>query len=78
MKLVTHLSTANSRLREQYGALQKRRELEQHLASYQSPSDRQELDAILSRHSAEMTKEIDEILTMQAVSRQQQTSSACM
>ena len=77
MKLLTRISIANDRLREHHDARQQRRELEQHLAAYQSASDRQELDAILSRHSAEMTREIDEILTMQAVGRQQQMYSSC-
>ena len=71
MKVLTRISIASDRLREQRDARQQRRELEQHLAAYQSASDRQELDAILSRHPAEMTREIDEILTMQAIGRQQ-------
>ena len=76
MKLVDRISNANNRLREQHDARQQRHELEQQLAAYQSAADRQELDAILSRHSPEMTREIDEILTMQAVVRQQQASPA--
>ena len=76
MKLVDRISNANSRLRDQHNARLLRRELEHQLAAYQSASDRQELDAILSRHSPEMTREIDEILTMQAVVRQQQAFPA--
>jgi hypothetical protein len=46
-----------------------RRSLERQLASYTSESDRLELDAILSRHSAEETTELRSIINRQAMDR---------
>jgi hypothetical protein len=50
-------------------ARMKRRSLERQLASYTSESDRIELDAILSRHSAEETTELRSIINRQAMDR---------
>ncbi len=50
-------------------ARMKRRSLERQLASYTSDSDRLELDAILSRHSAEETTELRSIINRQAMDR---------
>ncbi|MEU7480248.1 hypothetical protein AB0A63_30015 [Lentzea sp. NPDC042327] len=47
----------------------KRRSLERQLASYTTESDRLELDAILSRHSAEETGELRSIINRQAMDR---------
>ena len=47
----------------------KRRSLERQLASYTSESDRLELDAILSRHTAEETSELRSIINRQAMDR---------
>jgi hypothetical protein len=47
----------------------KRQSLERQLASYTSDSDRLELDAILSRHSAEDTGELRSIINRQAMDR---------
>ncbi|MEP7054829.1 MAG: hypothetical protein ABI912_06235 [Actinomycetota bacterium] len=66
----TKLSIVRGRLRERREAHQRRLRLERELAVYDSPSDRHELDAILSRHTAEQTLEIDRILARQAVRRQ--------
>ena len=46
-----------------------RRRLEAEIAGYRTPAERTELDLILSRHTAEGTREIDEILRRQAVAR---------
>ena len=46
-----------------------RRSLERQLASYTTESDRLELDAILSRHSAEDTGELRSIINRQAMDR---------
>ncbi|KOV80149.1 hypothetical protein [Nocardia sp. NRRL S-836] len=47
----------------------KRQSLERQLASYTSESDRLELDAILSRHSADETTELRSIINRQAMDR---------
>jgi hypothetical protein len=47
----------------------KRRSLERQLASYTSDSDRLELDAIISRYSAEETSELRSIINRQAMDR---------
>ena len=52
----------------------KRRSLERQLASYTSDSDRLELDAILSRHSAEETIELRSIINRQAMDRLTRTA----
>ncbi len=46
-----------------------RQSLERQLASYTTESDRIELDAILSRHSAEETNELRSIINRQAMDR---------
>lgn len=46
-----------------------RRSLERQLASYTTESDRLELDAILSRHSAEETSVLRSIINRQAMDR---------
>lgn len=66
----TKLSIVRSRLRERRAAHLSRLRLERELAVYDSPSDRGELDAILARHTAEQTREIDQILTKQAIRQQ--------
>ncbi|MCG8926897.1 hypothetical protein [Lentzea sp. CC55] len=47
----------------------KRQSLERQLASYTTESDRLELDAILSRHTAEETGELRSIINRQAMDR---------
>ena len=46
-----------------------RRRLERELASYRSPSERRELDAIIGRHTADETKAVEAILHRQAETR---------
>jgi hypothetical protein len=43
-----------------------RRRLERELASYRSPSERRELDAIIGRHTADETRTVEAILHRQA------------
>ncbi|HYZ52557.1 MAG TPA: hypothetical protein VE733_03485 [Streptosporangiaceae bacterium] len=50
-------------LRSARAARAARRSLEQELASYTSPGDLNDLDAILDRHSEEETADIRRILT---------------
>jgi maltooligosyltrehalose synthase len=45
------------------------RQLSAELAAFQSPAERAELDHLLSRHSAEETREIREILNRQDYER---------
>ena len=42
------------------------RRLQRELASYRSPAERRELDAILGRHTAEETRHVEAILHRQA------------
>ena len=61
------LSNLGNTLRTRRAARLRRAKLADELAAYNSPSERAELDAVLSRHSAEQTLEIDRILTHQAI-----------
>ena len=51
-----------------------RRRLSAELASYQTPTQRIELDEVLSRYSVEETREIREILNRQDYERQRRTA----
>lgn len=64
------LSNVRTRLRERRAAHLRRLRLERELAVYNTPADRLELDAILSRHTEEQTSEIDTILVKQALRRE--------
>jgi hypothetical protein len=48
---------------------QARRRLERELASYSSPAERLELEAMIDRHSPEETREVRDILARQTVAR---------
>lgn len=63
------VKSLRSSLATRRNARLKRRSLERQLASYTSESDRLELDAILSRHTAEETSEIRSIINRQAMDR---------
>jgi hypothetical protein len=52
-----------------------RRRLSAELASYQTPTQRTELDEVLSRYSLEETREIREILNRQDYERQRRTAA---
>lgn len=67
------LRSVRSALRARSAAHQRRLQLERELASYDTPSARYELDAILSRHTAEQTREVDAILVKQAIRRRNGT-----
>lgn len=67
---VRKLSTVRTRLREQRAVRQRQAQLEHELAMYATPSDRADLDALLSRHTPEQTREIEAILVKQAIKRQ--------
>jgi hypothetical protein len=58
----TRLAAIRERLRAAQAARVARRSLERELASYTSPRDLNDLDAILDRHSDEETADIRRIL----------------
>lgn len=68
------ISSIRDTLRERRAAHVRQAQLERELAVYDSPSDRSELDAILSRHTAEQTREIDTILSRQALGKQRNST----
>lgn len=61
------INTVREKLRARRAARLRLATLERELAGYDTPAARHELDAILSRHTAEQTREIDRILVRQAV-----------
>ena len=63
------VKSLRSSLASRRAARTERRSLERQLASYTSESDRNELDAILSRHSAEETGALRSIINRQAMDR---------
>ncbi len=60
---VTTLRTSSARHRAQRSA---RRRLEHDLAQYRTPAERQDLYAVLARHSVEQVAPVDRILVRQA------------
>jgi len=65
--LLSTVTTIPSTVKERSARRRARTQLERELASYASPSDRRELDAILARHTADETALIEEILNRQAL-----------
>ncbi|MFD4643181.1 hypothetical protein ACFWN2_38150 [Lentzea sp. NPDC058436] len=63
------VKSLRSSLATRRAARVKRQSLERQLASYTTESDRLELDAILSRHTAEETGELRSIINRQAMDR---------
>ena len=63
---ITNLRTL---LAERRIVRQRSKRLETELASYSTPADRLELDAILSRHTAEEIAELEELLSRSAMWR---------
>jgi len=70
---MTHPSTAIRSLRtslsSRRAARRSRQSLERQLASYDNPSDRLDLEAILARHDSAETAEIQSILSRQSMER---------
>ena len=64
----TTLTSMRTSLAERAAARARRRQLARELAEYRTPAERLELDAILGRHSAEETAEIEAILDKQKAS----------
>jgi hypothetical protein len=60
------LSSIRRTVARRRAARSDRQRLERELAAYRSPTDRRELDAILSRHTPEQTHGVETILIHQA------------
>lgn len=64
--MINNLRTA---LAERKMVRQRSRRLAEELASYSTPAERQELDAILSRHTETEIAELETLLNSQAANR---------
>jgi hypothetical protein len=51
-----------------------RQQLERELATYTSPAERRELEAMIDRYQPEATREVREILARQALTRRNDTT----
>ena len=60
------ISTLRNQLAERRVIRQRNKRLEEELASYSTPAERLELDAILSRHTAEEIAELETVLSRQS------------
>jgi hypothetical protein len=69
MNATETISTLRSQLAERRLVRQRSRRLEAELASYSTPAERLELDAILGRHSAEEIAELESLLSRPALIR---------
>jgi hypothetical protein len=63
------ITALRTQLAERRLVRQRNRRLEEELASYSTPSERLELDAILSRHTAEEISQLEEMLGRTALWR---------
>jgi hypothetical protein len=76
---MTHPTTAIRTLRDSLSsrraARQRRQSLERQLATYSTPSDRLDLEAMLNRHDSADTAEIKAILHSQSMERIIRTGS---
>jgi hypothetical protein len=70
MPLKTRIDHARTSLRDRRTARREYRRLSEELAAFQTPAERTELEMMLSRHSAEETRQIREILVRQDHERQ--------
>lgn len=62
----TTISTLRDNLAARRTARREQLRLEKELAQYTTPADRSELYAIIARHSADETRDLDAILSRQA------------
>jgi hypothetical protein len=69
MKTPETIASLRLQLAERRMVRQRSKRLEEELASYSSPSDRLELDAILSRHTAEEIEQLESMLSRSAAVR---------
>lgn len=63
------ITSLRTQLAERRVVRQRTKRLEEELASYDTPAQRLELDAILSRHTAEEIAELEELLSRTAMWR---------
>jgi hypothetical protein len=66
------ITALRTQLAERRLVRQRNRRLEEELASYSTPSERLELDAILSRHTAEEISQLEAMLSRTALWRSAQ------
>jgi len=66
------ITALRTQLAERRLVRQRNRRLEEELASYSTPSERLELDAILSRHTAEEISQLEDLLVRTALWRPSQ------
>jgi hypothetical protein len=69
MPFTTRMRAARTALANRRTEYIARRRLSAELASFQTPTERAELDSLLSRHSAEETREVRAILNRQDYER---------
>ena len=69
MSITETSTTARARIARWRTARDARLRLERELGEYVSAADRAEIDAIVGRHSADDAREVESILTEQAVLR---------
>ena len=69
MKTTETISTLRTQLAERRMVRQRSKRIEEELASYNTPSQRLELEAILSRHTAEEIEELEGMLNRQSAVR---------
>ena len=69
MKTTETISTLRTQLAERRMVRQRNKRIEEELASYNTPSQRLELEAILSRHTAEEIEELEGMLNRQSAVR---------
>jgi hypothetical protein len=63
------VATLRDALAARRAVRRERQQLERELASYSTPAERLELEAMIDRHSPEETREVRDILARQAVER---------
>ncbi|MFF5231631.1 hypothetical protein [Dactylosporangium sp. NPDC000521] len=66
MPAQTTVNRVRNAVTSRFEARRARRSLAREIAAYRTPAERLELDLIIGRHTAEETREIDEILRAQA------------
>jgi hypothetical protein len=69
MKTTETIANLRTQLAERRMVRQRNKRIEEELASYTSPAERLELDAILSRHTSEEIEELEGMLSRQAAVR---------
>jgi hypothetical protein len=69
MTTLESIASLRTQLAERRMIRQRNKRIEEELASYTSPADRLELDAILSRHTAEEIAELESMLSRSAMWR---------